>query len=266
MKNQTKIQSTVKKVNEWYASKSSLIFFICITTIFGLFQLILFVTGTITVNDHTFGEENSYLAWIAIAISIASCYFGFIGGIMVFRGSFTFIYWQSAQMITSLIIAALSGMWLGSFALAYSLMFVFIRHFSWKAGIIEKWNLSKEKLFLILTIVLISTLTFFILIENYFEELHYIPGINEPKPKWTWYFDAFNASLSITATTMMFFKWRWCFVLFFITKIFIISNYAYANMYVPIIQMLMFVIMDVTGFFAWSTHILDNVNEGEFQG
>lgn len=246
----------VNGVNNWYSSRKSMIFFMTVTTLFGIFQFTVYACG-VNVNGHNI-SEGSFLPWFAMAMAIAGCYCGFIGGILVFRGKHSFIYFQVGQMLISFINSILSGLLLLSFAFLWSLVFTFLRRYMWPRGYLEKWNLTKENKAYILFGVLITSLVITFTLEAFYgSTMNVFTGTDIVKAKWTWYFDAINASITIAASTMMFFRWRWCYVLFFIGKFFAISNYAYAGMYVPIVQMVLFSIMDVTGFFAWSFHLME---------
>lgn len=259
---ETKISVVVNKINDWYASKNSLIFFLGTTSLIGLIQIILFLSGVININSFNI-DDKSILPWIAVFISLLSCYLGFVGGILVFRGDGNFIYFQASQAFLSLITALMSGLLIDSMAVFYGFIFTFFRKIAWEKKWIEKWNLKPKTLTIIGISMFISLILIFSVIETLVlpEEAHYWPGTTELKAKWSWYFDGIAAASGFTGTTLFLFRWRWAFLAFFIGKFFVIASYAYAQMYVPIVQMLLFAIMDFTGFFAWSHHLVKKNND-----
>lgn len=251
--NETKTISTIDKINDFYASSKSLVIFVGVAIAFGLLQIVWYLFG-FAINGDVIGGEGDIFVWIAIAVSITSCIVGFIGAILVVRGSLHFIWFNLSQMIVSFFMAVLSGMWLMGFASLVGLLTTITRWIVWRFEYIKKWNLNDNKvlighiIFLIILLIILNMMEFVI---PYDSPLHTYPGSNEVKASWTWYFDATSSSLNIAARVLTIFKSRWCFALYLSSKTFAIANYAYAGMLLPIVQMMMFGVIDVTAFIGW---------------
>lgn len=243
--------TATKKVNDFYASNIAIIFFMSATTIFALLQVILYSLGMMQVNGHKINEVTSqYPNWILLAMSIIGCYAGFIGGILLFRGSLSFVYWQTTSTTFAIITQALASMWFGAFCSAYFIMMNIIRFWAWKNDKLTQWNWSPKKVIMVGAIILFVVVTTLYILcgfcgENIYASSAWMQNKN-------YYFDATGASLNITASFLMLFKSRWAFVLYAIAKVFTITNYAEAGLIVPIVQMILFWIMDATGFIGWS--------------
>ncbi len=252
------LAKAVKKVNDFYKSNGALIFFMSATTIFALLQVILYSLNLMQVNGSNIEDAkvhgHLWSSWILLTSSIIGCYAGFIGGIMLFRGSLSFIYWQNISTILAALTQALAAMWFGAAVSIYFIVMNFTRYFVWKHDYLEKWNWSPEKVvtygIIILIILLISLNTIALM---YGEQMY-------ASSKWmdtkNYAFDATGASLNIAASFLMLFKSRWAFLFYAIAKIFTIWNYADAGLIVPIVQMMLFWIMDATGFIGWSIHAI----------
>ncbi len=254
----TQIWATaIKKTNDFYASNKAFHFFLSITTIFSLLQVILFATNNMQVNGNTLDKTSvPLLTWLLLAVSIVATYCGFVGGIMMFRGSLSFVYWQTTATSLSFITQALAQMWFGALVSLYFILMNMIRFYAWKHDLIEKWNWSSAK-------VMWVGFAFFILVFGAMNSVATIWGdeiyLNNSDwmNQWNANFDATGASLNMTASFVMLFKVRWAFMIYAVAKVFTISNYACAGLIVPIVQMMLFWIMDFTGFIGWSLHILE---------
>lgn len=252
--NTSVLARATEKVNDWYKSNGAFIFFMSATTIFAFLQVILYSLNMMYVNGSTI-ETGGFSNWILLSVSILGCYFGFVGGIMLFRGSLSFVYWQNASTILATLTQALASMWFGAMVSIYFIVMNLTRYYVWKNGLLEKWNWSPEKVVTVGLIILVSVMVTLNLVAFYWGDVLYSSS--------TWMiprnyqFDATGASLNIAASFMMLFKCRWSFALYAIAKIFTIWNYADAGLIVPIIQMMLFWIMDFTGFIGWSIHAIE---------
>ena len=250
---------TIQNVNKFYASSLSLVVFLGVTTIFAAIQIGLYAGDILVFNGATISEATEEgivgLAWLAMAISLVSCFAGFIGAIMNLRGSLSFIYWSMIQFIASAITAYFAGMWLTTVALLTVTVIGIFRYFAWKYDLINKWNLNMKWVYTWIVVFLLFVLSIFITSEVLVPELH-VDSVGEVKPLWTGMFDSFSATAIIGGSILLIFKVKWSFVVFFIGKFFTIATYAQAGNLVTIIQMLLFSTMDISGFLAWSKHLV----------
>lgn len=260
-----------KKVNDFYASNVAIIFFMSATTVFALLQVILYSLNLMYVNGQSIEtiEGNGVGNWMLLTFSIIGCYCGFIGGIMLFRGSLSFVYWQNISTTLAILTQALASMWFGAFVSFYFIAMNFTRFWAWKNNKLDDWDWSSKRVVTIgmiywVTLLLIMyIICFFVGDEMYGNAVYSIDPITGDRSGWmhkrNFYFDATGASLNMAASFMMLFKSRWAFVLYAIAKIFTITNYAEAGLIVPIVQMVLFWVMDFTGFIGWSLHEEDPV-------
>lgn len=250
---------TAKKVNDFYASSIAIIFFMSMTTIFAFLQIILYSLNVMEVNGHNIKNVpgNGVGNWFLLTFSIIGCYCGFVGGIMLFRGSLSFVYWQNTSTTLAVLTQALASMWFGAFVSVYFIFMNTIRFWAWKNNKLDDWDWSSSK------IVTIGLIYWVILIIIMYLLCGFVGEDLYANAKWmetrNYYFDATGASLNMTASLMMLFKSRWAFVFYAIAKIFTIWNYADAGLIVPIVQMMLFWVMDFTGFIGWSIHEEDPV-------
>ncbi len=253
MEENTVIAKTVEKINDFYKSNAALIFFISVTTIFGFVQIILYSLNVIRLNGYYIDEVENWLSianWVLIGVSISSCYVGFIGAIYMVRGSLNFVWWLSITNILSVITQALSQMWFGASLSMFLFFFLWFRYFVWKHDWLEKWDLSDGLVLSCGLALLVVLLTTFNLIAFYYGDVIYASS-NWMKPI-NYQFDASIAAMCIVASTFLMFKLKWGFLIFLASKVFAISNYAGVGLIVPIVQMSLFAVVDVTGFIGWS--------------
>ncbi len=257
------LAKAVEKVNDFYKSNAALIFFMTATTIFSLLQVILYSLNMMQVNGHNIewaqNTHHLWSSWILLGAAIVGCYSGFIGGIMLFRGSLSFLYWQNIATGLAVITQSIASMWFGAFVSFYFIVANFVRYYAWKHGWIEKWDLNEST---VLAIGLITLLILMLLLNSisliWGPEMYAASAWMTPK---NYQFDATGAALNISATIFLMFKNRWAFVLYALAKVFTIWNYADAGLIVPIVQMMLFWIMDFTGFIGWSIKPEANKNE-----
>ncbi len=240
-----------KKANDFYKTNWAFAFFMTTTTVFALIQVLLYSLNLMQVNGYyQDNAPNITLSWILLVASIFGTYCGFIGGIMLFRGSLSFVVWQNISTVMAVITQSLAHMWFGAIT---SLVFVgmnFTRFYVWKHKLIEKWNLSTAKVMTGSFIVFISILLITnAMVAGLGEQLY---GASKWMKPYNRVFDATAASLNLTASLIMMFKVRWAFAVYALAKVFSITNYAGAGLIVPIVQMMLFWIMDLTGFIGWS--------------
>ncbi len=274
----SRLADATQKVNDWYKSNGAFIFFMSATTIFALLQVILYSLNLMTVNgtdlDGAIEHGKLTSSIILLTVSIIACYCGFIGGIMLFRGSLSFIYWQNTATILATFTQAIASMWFGAFVSIYFLVMNFIRYYVWKNELLEKWNISQQTIVVSGLIILVILLALTNTIVIIWGDAMYSNASLSVNPDTGWManknysFDAIGASFNMAASYMMMFKCRWSFVLYAIAKVFTIWNYADAGLIVPIIQMMLFWIMDFTGFIGWSIHSIkptDTAIETDFE-
>ncbi len=245
-----------KKVNDFYASNAAIIFFMTATTVFAFLQIILYSMNLMSVNGQTI-ESSGIANWFLLTFSILGCYCGFVGGIMLFRGSLSFVYWQNISTTLAILTQALASMWFGAFVSFYFIIMNLIRFWAWKNDKLVEWDWSSKRIVTIgicywLVLIIIMYFLCFFLGDKIYGSSNWMHARN-------YYFDATGASLNMAASLMMLFKSRWSFVLYAVSKIFTITNYAEAGLIVPIVQMILFWIMDFTGFIGWSLHEEDPI-------
>lgn len=252
METKTTWHKASEKVNHFYSTNIAIIFFMSATTLFAFIQVILYSLNIMKVNGHFAADSaNHFLSWILLISSIIGTYCGFIGGIMVFRGSLSFIYWQTISTSFAVVTQVLATMWFGAFVSFYFILMNFLRFFLWRNGQIEKWNLSNERIMIISTIYFIIIFIIMNTLATVFANELYLNNSLWMK-RWNCNFDATGASLNMAASFIMMFKVRWAFAFYALAKVFTISNYAAAGLIVPIVQMMLFWVMDITGFIGWS--------------
>ncbi len=251
MKQASVLARASKKVNDFYASNVATIFFLSATTIFALIQVVLYSMNMMEVNGQYINEAN-FWNWILLSMSIFGCYCGFIGGIMLFRGSLSFLYWQTIATSTAIVTQVLASMWFGAITSVYFIFMTFMRFWAWKNNKIEEWDWSNKKVITIGALYFFAVLTFTYLLIIFAGDEMYASSKWMEGREWMYYFDATGATFNIAAAFLMLFKSRWAFALYATAKIFTITNYAEAGLIVPIVQMMLFWIMDATGFVGWS--------------
>lgn len=252
----TNILATItKKTNDFYATNVAFFFFMTITTLFAFAQVILYSLGLMQVNGATIDgshglPKGNIWNWVLLTMSIIGCYAGFVGGILLFRGSLNFVYWQTTSTSLAIITQALASMWFGAFCSIYFIAMNVIRFWAWKNEKLEQWDWSNQRVLIISTIYLLTlAIITFSLVSFWGDEIY---GTATWMGRKNYYFDATGATLNMTAAFLMLFKSRWAFACYAIAKIFTILNYADAGLIVPIVQMILFWIMDFTGFIGWS--------------
>ncbi len=252
------LAKAVKKVNDFYKTNAALFFFMSMTTIFALLQVILYSLDLMEVTGDLSSEApKPIMAWIMLIASIVACYAGFIGGIMLFRGSLSFVYWQNASTLFAVLTQSLASMWFGAFVSVYFVVMNLVRYYVWKNELLEKWNWSPEKVVTVGIFVLIVLFITLNSIAFFWGEQMYSSESAKWMNQMNYQFDATGATLNMAASFMMLFRSRWSFLLYAIAKIFTIWNYADAGMIVPIVQMMLFWVMDATGFIGWSIHAME---------
>ncbi len=254
----TVLAKAVKKVNDFYKTNAALFFFMSMTTIFALIQVILYSLDQMEVTGHLASDApKPILSWVMLIASILACYVGFIGGIMLFRGSLSFVYWQNASTLFAVLTQSLASMWFGAFVSVYFIIMNLARYYVWKNELLEKWNWSPEKVVIIGAFVFVVVLITLNSMSFFWGEEIYSGSSATWMEQKNYQFDATGATFNITAAFMIMFKSRWAFLLYATGKIFTIWNYADAGMIVPIVQMMLFWIMDATGFIGWSLHAVE---------
>ncbi len=257
------VEKIVRRVNKFYSSIESMIFFIAITLVFSALQITMFLTG-FQLNGFTKDDGNQALAWAAIIISMLSCLTGMIGGVFVARGSLLAMPFSLFQVSAQSVSAIFSGMWMSASSLLIGLVVIIVRQYIWKNKIIEKSNLTEKNKGYIALGVILSLLSIYLIAESLIPAdniTHKFAGSDSLKPKWTWYFDAVGAGVNLAGTILLIFKTRWAYFAFLLGKSFILASYIFAQAIIPIVQNILFLIMDVTGFISWSLHMFSEPTE-----
>lgn len=252
-------KAIVEKSNYFYNSYWSILFYMSATTIFAALQILLFYTGVLTVNGQAVdaGKHAIAVFWIATSISTASCYVGFIAGILNVKGNHNFIYFTLVQTILQITVIFMAGMIFSIISFSSSFFIMIHRSWVWKNNKLEEWNWTRHglrKWSLILFIILLTTfLTICILWGPQMYAKQFAPGGQwEGRGNWLFYFDAICSAMFIVAAIMFTFRSRWGFILYFFGKFFIISIYISTGNIVPAVQLVLFATMDITGILAWS--------------
>lgn len=245
-----------KKTNDFYKTNASFVFFMSATTIFGLIQVLAYAFWGMEVNGHVLASApNPLLSWVLLIASIIATYCGFIGGILILKGSLSFLYWQNVATTMAIITQSLAHMWFGAFTSFYFLVVNFVRYYMWKYETVEKLGWSTEKVMWISAIYFVLLFVATNMVAWVWGDFLY--GSSAWMREYNRHFDAIGATLNMTAAFIMIFKVRWAFCLYAIAKIFTITNYADAGLIVPIVQMVLFWIMDFTGFIGWSINSIE---------
>lgn len=249
----TTMRKVSDKVSAFYNGYNSIILFMSLTTVFVFLQSLLFGFGVININGTHYNNEDSrlvILAWTSIILSMISCYTGFMGAIANIKGSNTFLIWMTIQLALLAMVAFMAGAVFAAISSTYGIVSAYVRYFIWKNELIEKWNLSKQKIIIISIIILIITLVSLNMIVILFSENSNLWDNSETN-KWLWYFDSTGSSLEICAYTMLIFKVWWAFLFFFISKFFFATIYLMTGNGVSLVQMLLFATTDISGMLSW---------------
>lgn len=259
MKNEETWVRLIEKTNKFYASKQALFFYMSAATIISILQIGLFAGGIMRVNNALITDEgaNLWTLWILLACSVVAAYAGFYGGILIFRGSLNFIYYQMTSLVLLILTYIFSHIWMSAILYVVFIIMTFARFYIWKHGYLEKWNLTTQKIMtMALGVFIFSALVMGLLSTTMYKHGFYTDALGENKPIWMVFIDAFGSVIYITAGFVMMFKSRWAFALYAFGKLFIISNFLAAGVLVPAVQQIIFWTMDFSGFIGWSIHVL----------
>lgn len=264
MMNSTMMRTTVLKINKFYASNAAFITFSTATILFGIVQVLLFIFGGLKINGTTYidsSHKDIIFVWVSLTLSILSCLAGFIGAILSLRGSTLFIWPSLFQLTMQIFVAISSAVWLTAIAVLFSIIITIVRYILWKLGTLDKIDINPKKVMIYVAIIGVIIFSVFTFLEVKFEWLRTIPSVDESNDLFVkdivWgVFDAISSSLVMMANVLFLFKIRWSFVLYLTSKIFSIANYSHMGNFIPVVQLLLFSTMDITGFLAWSMHLV----------
>lgn len=257
MDKETNVRAHIKyiqKLDDFISSMKSIYFFIIAITLVMVIQSILFLCNVISVNDHYITDATShekFMVWFSIIMALISCYIGFITSICNIRQTNWFMFWMTIRLFFSVPVAILSGALFSSITLIIAYLTGFIRYFWWTKELDKK--LKHHDLITLITGIASVAILFivFVSLVTFSGESIYASFWNYDK-KWTWYFDAIGASIEITGFILLIFKSKWGYLFFIISKFFVITVYAAGNNFIPMIQYLLFLTTDISGFLTWT--------------
>ena len=251
-------KSIYKKMNDFYKSSNAMIFFLTIISIFSIIQMILFFTNTMPIN-HTyfngtstagFTPQKEGLLYFSFALSITGAISGFIGGVFGVRKDPKFIVWATYQSVCTAITSIIMGSLIYGIFTILIIITNFIRIYVWieftKRGITLN---TKRNNIMILIIGAVVIIGMSIMISVYQDQIY---GQLATKYPWYGYFDVLGAVLNLMGIIFLLIKSRVAFPIFLTAKVFLLVCFGVNGQIIPIIQMLLFAIMDVTSFLSWS--------------
>ncbi len=247
-----------KKMNDFYKSSNAMIFFLTIISIFSILQMVLFFTNVMPIN-HTYFNGDSIegfkaqklgLLYFSFTLSITGAIAGFVGGVFGVRKDPKFILWATYQSACTAITSIIMGSLIYGVFTVLIIITNFIRIYVWvefpKRGI----NLNTKKNNIVIIMVGILTIIIMAIIVALFQNNIY--GDLVKKYPWYGYFDILGAALNLMGITFLLIKSRVAFPIFLMAKLFLLVCFGVNGQIIPIIQMLLFAIMDVTSFLSWS--------------
>ena len=245
-------------MNDFYKSSTSMIFFLTIISIFSILQMILFFTNVIPVN-HTYFDGSSvegfdpqklWLLYFSFTLSITGAIAGFVGGVFGVRKDPKFIWWATFQSACTAITSIIMGSLIYGIFTILIIITNFVRIYVWiifpKKGIDLNTNKNISMVFLG---GLIMTIIMFVVVGICHDSIYGELSVSYP---WYGYFDVLGAVLNLMGIFLLLLKSRTAFPVFLVAKIFLLVCFGVNGQIIPIIQMLLFSIMDVTSFLSWS--------------
>ena len=261
MENNIKITNGAfyKKVNDFYESSVSMIFFLSIMSVFSLIQMVLFFTGIIPVNHTYFGggsvdgytPQKASLLYFSFFMSITGAIAGFVGGVLGVRMNPQFIWWATWQSTCTAITAIIMGSIIYGIFTALIIITNFVRKYVWSS--LEDKDISlnnKENIFIIGIIGAVMMIVLMIIVSQFQISMYGFPLISHYP--WYGYFDVLGSVLNLMGIGLLLIKSRVAFPVFLLAKLFLFFEFGVNGQIVPIIQMSLFAIMDVTAFLSWS--------------
>lgn len=244
----------IKKIDEFISSMKSIYFFIIVITLVMVLQSILFLFNVISVNGHYITEATQHekvMVWVSIGMALMSCYIGFITCICNIRQTNWFMFWMTVRLLFSVPVAIMSGALFSSITLVLAYLTGFVRYFWWTRELDKK--LKHHNIITLVTGALSVTILFitFVTLVTLYGDSIYANFWNYDK-QWTWYFDAIGASIEITGFVLLIFKSKWGYLFFIVSKFFVITVYAAGNNFIPMIQYVLFLSTDISGFLTWT--------------
>lgn len=246
-----------RKMNDFYKSSNSMIFFLTIISIFSILQMILFFTNVMAVNNtffdgHSkpgFDPQKMWLLYFSFSLSITGAIAGFIGGVFGVRKDPKFILWATYQSACTAITSIIMGSLIYGIFTVLIILTNFLRIYVWiefpKRGI----SLNTRKNNVIVIIVGATTLFVMLVLVGIYQDSIY--GELSKEYSWYGYFDVLGAVLNLMGIVFLLIKSRVAFPIFLVAKIFLLACFGVNGQIVPIIQLLLFSIMDITSFMSW---------------
>jgi len=247
-----------KKMNDFYKSSNAMIFFLTIITIFSLVQMVLFFTNVMPVN-HTyfngtstkgFDPQKKGLLYFSFILSITGAISGFIGGVFGVRKDPRFIGWATYQSTCTAITSIIMGSLIYGIFTILIIITNFIRIYVWIEFTKKEITLdTKRNNIIILLVGAVVIIGMLIMVSMCQEKIY---GPLAAKYPWYGYFDVLGAVLNLMGIIFLLIKSRVAFPIFLTAKVFLLVCFGVNGQIIPIIQMLLFAIMDVTSFLSWS--------------
>lgn len=249
------MDTVVKKVNDFFETKYSIIILSAIGTIFAVLELVLFFTGEMEINGVTFTDDLSgaklWVTLFAVFLSLATLYFGFFIGIANTTGSKYASQLGLIGMSMTIILDVLAGLWLVVLELGIAIPMLFFRRNFWNNEKYKEEKYSLKKMWPWIVVVGISSAAFFYGIVLLWGEqiyntsiLPFMPPSNSDR-SYVWYMDASVATLGIMGNFCIIFRWRSAYIWWTAAKLpLIIAFFANGNL-IQIFQQLMWLCIDM---------------------
>jgi hypothetical protein len=230
----------IKWSKEFYDSKWSFFTLIGISSIFTAIQLVLFILGDLRLNGVIPGEAGEWKGWAAIGLSFCSSALFYIAAIYTFRFDN-----KKAIMFMPIAIsfAIANNIFAGAYFMAFTNVTFFInsifRYFIWKGSENNKANTTRE-FWIKLAIFFVLCSVVFLLISGFLIKQN------------LWYFDALASSSSITGAITMNMKSKYALLIYLFSSLCGIIIFASLGNIIVIINILVFKILDIFVWMAWS--------------
>ncbi len=262
-KNSQVFNKTIKKIQSFYFTNNAFILFVGLTTFAMLLQVILFMTGNLSVNKITAGSENAWIFWLVTTVSYSSSVLGLIGNILVARENKIFIYFSFFGVSLNIVNALLSRSIMISITMLITLFLTIHRFLIWNneskindEPITIKKETTKQTYLLIISIWLI-VLSIALTIVGLFGSELYDPNGTGMRPEWTWWADAISSSTIILSMLLVTTRNKWGFLVQSVGTLIGVAVFIQLHQFIMLINLGILTTMSITTFLAWFARDLE---------
>ncbi len=246
-------------INEFYKTNLSLVIFTSIIGIFSIVQICLFGLGVTSLNGKFAYEQSGFdlaFSWFIILFTMIGSVSGFVGAILNIRKSSNFVWFASLMSLSGIVAAIAAGAIYVSISGTIMLILTIVRYFKWKneeivADEVITEGSNKKIFWLCITFLIFMIITLNTINIIFGSKIYSNSWNSDTSLRWTWHLDAIGASLEMTATIMIIFKYRISYAFYFISKIFYVIIFSKAGNYISVVNYALAMITDASGFIAW---------------